>query len=218
MADACRAFGVPVIGGNVSLYNESAGVSIDPTPVIGLLGVVDELTAVPPGIRLTEGHRILVLGPEATNLAGSRWAAERGARGGALDALAYEVHTAVADLTRALVTGGLASGVHDVSVGGLGVALAEMAVASGVGFSVARIADHAALFAEGPSRVVVAVAPEVLANVVAMAEHAGVPVARLGLATGDRLVVKGLVDVALVDATAAWRDRLPLALGSGSTH
>jgi phosphoribosylformylglycinamidine synthase II len=218
MADACRAFGVPVIGGNVSLYNESAGVSIDPTPVIGLLGLVDDLTAVPPGVRLTEGHRILVLGPETANLAGSRWAADRGARGGSLDPLSYEVHTAVADLTRALVTGGLVSGVHDVSVGGLGVALAEMAVASGVGFSVARVADHRALFAEGPSRVVVVVAPEVLANVVAMAEHAGVAAVRLGLATGDRLVVKGLVDVALADATTEWRDRLPLALGSGSTH
>ncbi len=218
MADACRAFGVPVIGGNVSLYNESAGVSIDPTPVIGLLGLVDNLTAVPPGVRFTEGHRILVLGPETANLAGSRWAADRGARGGSLDPLSYEVHTAVADLTRALVTGGLVSGVHDISVGGLGVALAEMAVASGVGFSVARVADHRALFAEGPSRVVVVVAPEVLANVVAMAEHAGVAAVRLGLATGERLVVKGLVDVALADATTEWRDRLPLALGSGSTH
>ncbi|CAB4760855.1 MAG: phosphoribosylformylglycinamidine synthase subunit PurL [Actinobacteria bacterium] len=218
MADACRAFGVPVIGGNVSLYNESAGVSIDPTPVVGLLGLVDDLTAVPPGARLTEGHRILLLGPDTSNLAGSRWAADRGARGGSLDPLGYEVHTAVADLTRALVIGGLASGVHDVSVGGLGVALAEMAVSSGVGFSVARIADHRALFAEGPSRVIVVVAPDMLATVVAMAEHASVAVTRLGLATGDRLVIKGLVDVGLADATTQWRDRLPLAFGSGSTH
>ena len=218
MGDACRALGVPVVGGNVSLYNESAGVSIDPTPVVGLLGLVDSLTARPPGPRLTEGHRLLLLGPETANLAGSRWAADRGARGGTLDPIAYEVHTAVADLVRALVTGGLASGVHDVSVGGLGLALAEMAVRSGVGCSVARIADHRALFAEGPSRVVVAVAPEVLANVVAMAEHAGVPVARLGLATGDRIVVKGLLDVDLAAATRAWRDRLPDALGAGSVH
>ena len=218
MADACRAFAIPVVGGNVSLYNESGGVSIDPTPVVGLLGVVDALTARPPGPRLTEGHRLLLLGPSTANLAGSRWAADRGARGGTLDAIAYEVHSVVADLTRALVTGDLVTGVHDVSSGGLGVALAEMAVRSGVGFSVARIADHAALFGEGPSRVVVAVTPERLANVVAMAEHAGVPVSRLGLATGRRLVVKGLLDIDLDDATRAWRDRLPAALGSGSVH
>ena len=218
MADACRAFGVPVVGGNVSLYNESAGVSIDPTPVIGLLGIIDSLTTRPPGPTLTQGHRVLLLGPESTNLAGSRWAADRGARGGQLDPIAYELHTAVAELTRALVVGSLVSGVHDVSVGGVGVALAEMAVRSGVGFSVARIADHRALFAEGPSRVVVVVAPELITNVVAMAEHAGIAVARLGLATGDRLVVKGLFDIDLAGATRAWRDRLPLALGAGSVH
>jgi phosphoribosylformylglycinamidine synthase II len=218
MSDACRAFGIPVVGGNVSLYNESAGRNIDPTPIVGLLGVIDRLDRRPPGPTLVDGHRLLLLGPEATNLAGSKWAADRGARGGALDPVAYELHTAVADLVRALVTGGLTSGVHDVSTGGLGVALAEMAVKSGVGVNVARIADHRSLFAEGPSRVVVAVAPEVLANVVAMAEHAGVPVARLGLATGDRIVVKGLLDVSLADARNAWRDRLPKALGSGSVH
>ncbi len=218
MADACRAFGVPVVGGNVSLYNESAGQNIDPTPIVGLLGVVDRLDRCPPGPTFVEGHRLLLLGPEATNLAGSKWAADRGARGGELDPIAYEQHQAVADLVRALVTGGLASGVHDVSTGGVGVALAEMAVRSGVGCNVARVADHRALFAEGPSRVIVGVAPEMLANVVAMAEHAGVPVVRLGLATGDRLVVKGLLDVSLADARDAWRDRLPKALGSGSVH
>jgi phosphoribosylformylglycinamidine synthase II len=218
MSDACRAFGIPVVGGNVSLYNESAGRNIDPTPIVGLLGVIDRLDRRPPGPTLVEGHRLLLLGPEASNLAGSKWAADRGARGGELDPIAYELHTAVADLVRALVTGGLASGVHDVSTGGLGVALTEMAVKSGVGVNVARIADHRALFAEGPSRVVVVVAPEVLANVVAMAEHAGVPVARLGLASGDRIVVKGLLDVSLAEARDAWRDRLPKALGSGSVH
>ena len=169
-------------------------------------------------MAVSDGHRLLLLGPASSNLAGSRWAADRGARGGALDPIGYERHAAVADLVRTLVTGGLASGVHDVSVGGVGVALAEMAVRSGVGFSVARIADHGALFSEAPSRVVVAVAPEVLANVVAMAEHVGVPVVRLGLAGGDRLVVKGLADVGLAEATAAWRDRLPDALGAGSVH
>jgi phosphoribosylformylglycinamidine synthase len=218
MSDACRAFGIPVVGGNVSLYNESAGRNIDPTPIVGLLGVIDRLDRRPPGPSLVDGHRLLLLGPEASNLAGSKWAADRGARGGELDPIAYELHTAVADLVRAIVIGGLASGVHDVSTGGLGVALAEMAVKSGVGVNVARVADHRALFAEGPSRVVVAVAPEVLANVVAMAEHAGVPVARLGLVTGDRIVVKGLLDVSLADARDAWRDRLPNALGSGSVH
>jgi phosphoribosylformylglycinamidine synthase len=218
MAEACNALGIPVIGGNVSLYNESLGVDIDPTPVIGLLGVVDELRRQPPGVKLAEGDRIVMLGPDTTSLAGSRWAAERGARGGTLEAIAYDLHAQVADLVRKLVNAGMVSGVHDVSGGGLGVALAEMAVRSGVGFSVARIADHRALFAEGPSRVLLSVPTENLTPVLNAAEAAGVPAVRMGLATGDRLHVKDLLDVSLADARNAWRDRLPAAIGSGSTH
>ena len=105
-----------------------------------------------------------------------------------------------------------------MSSGGLGLALAEMAVRSGVGFSAARIPDHVELFAESPSRVVLCVAPELLANVVNVADHFGVPTARIGVAGGDRLTVKDLLDVSLVDATAAWRDKLPDALGSGTTQ
>ncbi len=81
MADACRALGLPVVGGNVSLYNETAGVDIDPTPVIGIVGVVDRLDRRPPGVGLVDGHRLLLLGadgpaPAAPTLAGSRWAAD----------------------------------------------------------------------------------------------------------------------------------------------
>jgi phosphoribosylformylglycinamidine synthase len=217
MTEACRAFGVPVVGGNVSLYNESLGLDIDPTPIVGLLGVVDALRR-PPGAVLAEGDRIVLLGPESHALAGSRWAADRGARGGTLEAISYDLHLELADLVRKLVAGGLLSGVHDVSTGGLAVALAEMSIRSGVGFSVARIADHRALFSEGPSRVLLSVPADNLTAVLNAAEHAGVPATRLGLASGDRLQVKGLVDLALADVESAWRNRLPVALGSGSTH
>src|SRR5690606_36890082 len=121
-------------------------------------------------------------------------------------------------VVRSLVANGLVAGIHDVSSGGLGVALAEMAVASGVGFTVARIPDHAALFGESVGRVVVAVDPELGTQVLDRCEAAGVPTVRLGVAGGDRLVVKDLVDVSLAEAQQAWRSRLPDALGSGSTH
>src|SRR5690606_10529045 len=78
MAEACSAFGVPVIGGNVSLYNESRGANIDPSPVIGLLGTIDELRRRPPGVRLVDGGRILLLGAPSSALAGSRWAFDQG--------------------------------------------------------------------------------------------------------------------------------------------
>jgi len=218
MAEACRAFDVPVIGGNVSLYNESAGTDIDPTPVIGLLGVVDDLRRRPPGATLVEGHRLVLLGPAATSLAGSLWAAANGATAGDLAPLDPDVHLRVADLVRSLVVDGLVDGVHDVSAGGLGAAVAEMVAASGVGAHLARVPDHRALFGEGPSRVVVAVDPERLAGVLAAAEAAGVSTSRIGLATGDRLVVKDLLDVAVDDLCAAHHDRLPSALGSGTTN
>jgi len=105
-----------------------------------------------------------------------------------------------------------------VSSGGLGVALGEMAVRSGIGVNVARVADVAELFSESPSRAVLCVAPDQLTPVLNVLDHAGVPHARIGVATGDRLIVKGLLDVGLADATTEWRDRLPSALGAGTTQ
>ena len=218
MGDACRALGIPVIGGNVSLYNESRGDNIDPTPVIGMLGVVDSLERRPPGVGLVEGHRLVLVGVTQPELSGSLWARNHGHRTGRLPALDLALHTEVANVVRTLVVGGLLSGAHDVSAGGLGLALAEMAVKSGVGFNVARIADHAELFSESPSRVLLSVGPDQLTPVLNVLEQAGVPHSRIGVATGDRLQVKGLLDRALADATVTWRDRLPRALGAGTTQ
>jgi phosphoribosylformylglycinamidine synthase subunit PurL len=220
MGDACRALGIPVIGGNVSLYNASAGRDIDPTPVVGVLGVIDRLERRPPGAVLVDGHRILVLGPPPTGgLAGSRVAADHGlARVGSLPPVDLAAVAATAEVVRGLVLDGALSGAHDVAEGGLAAALAEMAVAGGVGFTVARIHDLAELFGEASGRVAVSVAPEAMAAVEERAAAAGVGAVRLGLAGGDRLVVKGLLDVALADARDAWRNRLPAALGHGTAQ
>jgi phosphoribosylformylglycinamidine synthase len=219
MSEACNAFGIPVIGGNVSLYNESRGSDIDPTPVVGLLGMVDDLEVVPPGPTLLDGGRLLLLGAPTDVLAGSRWAAEHGgARTGVLPPLDGPALSAVAGLVRSLVAEQLLLGVHDVAEGGIGVALAEMAVRSGVGVNVARIDDHAHLFSEVPGRVVVCVAAHTSTVVQERAEAAGVPVAQLGLAAGDRIAIKDLVDVSLADATDTYRNLLPNALGSGTTQ
>jgi phosphoribosylformylglycinamidine synthase II len=220
MSEACRALSIPVVGGNVSLYNESRGTDIDPTPVVGVLGVIDRLTRRPPGLRLVDGHRLLVLGrPSDGGLAGSRLAADHGqARLGTLPSVDLDAVSRLASLVRDLVGEALVSAVHDVAEGGLGAALAEMAVVSDVGWTVARVHGLADLFGESPGRVVVAVAPEGVGAVEELAAAAGVEVSRVGLATGDRLVVKGLLDLPLDRAVAEWRDRLPLALGGGTTQ
>ena len=165
MADACRALDVPVVGGNVSLYNESRGRDIDPTPVVGVVGLIEDLQRRPPGPELVDGGHILLLGPRGSGLAGSAWAWRRDHRDGRLPELDLAAHRAVVDLVRGLVADDVVAGVHDVSDGGIGVTLAEMAVRSGVGFVVAGIDGHADLFSEAPSRVVVCVEPQRVSDV-----------------------------------------------------
>ncbi len=232
MSEACLGLGLPVIGGNVSLYNESDGTDINPTPVIGVLGLIDHLAVRPPGVTLVEGASLVLLDASVgtaaphrapPSLAGSRWAVERrGHRDGTLPALDLAGHrrlvSFVTDLVAEQVAGGpddgatvggpgLVSGIHDVSGGGLGVALTEMAVRSGVGIRVGGVADHHELFTEAPSRVVVCTTRR--AELVARAAEAGVGFRVLGTTGGDRVVVDGLVDLDLAEATTAWRDRLP---------
>jgi phosphoribosylformylglycinamidine synthase subunit PurL len=213
LAEACRAMGVPVVGGNVSLYNSSDGIDIDPTPVVGVLGVIDELVSRPPGAGLRDGSHILQLGDTPSTLAGSRWAeATHGHRGGELAALDAGAHGALCQLVRDLVDARLVEGVHDLSDGGLGLALAEMAVRSGTGFDVDIPDGHAGLFSEAPSRVVACVAPAAVAEVTERAGAAGVAVRTLGSAGGERLVVRGLLDIPLAEAVSAWTGALPAKL------
>ncbi len=212
MAEACRRLGTPVVGGNVSLYNESNGRDIDPTPVVAVLGLIDRLERRPATATLEPECRLVLLGPPADSLDGSAWAGLRRHRGGALVPVDYDLHNRLLGLVVSLVGEALAVGIHDVSDGGLGVALAEMSVRSGVGFRVEGVDGHGALFSEGPSRVVVCTSQP--SQVIDRAHEAGVPAVDLGVTGGHRLVVEGLVDLAVEEATAAWRAALatPAAL------
>jgi phosphoribosylformylglycinamidine synthase len=213
LAEACLALGLPVIGGNVSLYNESRGRDIDPTPVVGVLGLIDVLDRRPPGVGLIENGRLVLLGTTQANLGGSLWAAQvHGHRNGTLPTLDLDLHKRLVALVADLVNEGLAAGVHDVSEGGLGVALAEMAVHSGVGARVVGPVTHAELFAESPSRVVVCAEPEAAQELVRRAQAADVPASFLGGSGGDRLVVQGLVDVGVDEARRAWQNAIPEAV------
>ncbi len=224
MAEACRALSLPVVGGNVSLYNESAGSDIDPTPVIGLLGLLDSVRAAPPGLAWEDGDALVLVGERsgpdgAFPLDGSRWAAARRAhRSGAVRAPDLRAHRRVCAFVAGLVArhvGGETSepalhAVHDVSSGGLGLALAEMAAAARRGCQV-DVDDPAELFTETPSRFVVATPhPDRLAG---LAVDAGVRCALLGKAGGDRLRLGDLVDVGVDALVAAYEGALPGALG-----
>ena len=174
MRDACLALGVPVIGGNVSLYNESFGVDINPTPVIGVLGLIDRLAAPPPGMTLVEGGSLVLLDASVgtprgrpchrPSLAGSRWAVEwRGHRNGTLPALDLAAHgrwsTSSAGWSlRTWQAGGLVGRTGAVRLR-LGRSTTSPVVASGwrwpssrfareSGVQVAGVADHHELFTE----------------------------------------------------------------------
>jgi len=216
MSEACRAFDLPVIGGNVSLYNESRGSDIDPTPVVATLGIIDSLDRRPPGVGLVEGGRLLLMGSTVRELSGSTWARSMGHRSGSLPEVDLAAAANVAGVLRELVNDGLVAGAHDVSAGGIGLAIAEMAVKSGIGVRCARIADHVELLSESVGRAIVCVEADRAREVIDRCEAHGVPVVQLGAAMGDRIAVKDLFDVALSDATAAWRDRIPNALGAGT--
>ncbi len=224
IAEACRALGIPVIGGNVSFYNESRGADIDPTPVVGVIGLIDPLVSVPPGVAFPSGDRVVVLGATAPELGGSEWASRHGMRTGRAPSADVDAASALHDLVRALVAERVVDAVHDCADGGLAVALAEMAIAGSTGFAVnldavpGDVAPAAACFSESASRVVVGVSPARVGDVLGRAREAGVPAADIGETGGDRLVATGAFDVPLAAATRAWRDALPNALGVTTSH
>jgi phosphoribosylformylglycinamidine synthase len=209
LADACRTLDVPVVSGNVSLYNEWNGVSIPPTPVIGMVGILDDLDRrCPAGFR-SSGDLIFLLGETREDLAGSEYAQAVGAplAGPAPRAdLRAEVRLLRA-LNHAIASGALASA-HDVADGGLLVAIAECALFGRVGAQCpalsGQVTPAALYFGETPGRVVVTVsakrAPE-LQQV--MAAH-GVALQALGVVGGDELVVGNRVRVPLDRLRQAW--------------
>jgi len=212
MSEACDALSLPVIGGNVSLYNESGGNDIDPTPVVGLLGIVESLIAPPPGWAWREGDTVVLVGErEAAGerpfpLGGSRWATMRGRRGGRIadfDAsrIVPAIDFVVAEVSR--ICAGLASdvtAVHDVGGGGLAGAIAEMVATTGLGVEVSQVGSHAELFSEFPGRFVMATS-----DVEAFEARAGsLAVSRLGTVGGSRLVLGSWIDLS-VDEVAKRR-------------
>jgi phosphoribosylformylglycinamidine synthase subunit PurL len=206
MAEACRALGVPVVGGNVSLYNASSDGDILPTPVVAVLGVIDELLAVPPGVGLNDGGTLVLLGAApTTGSSGSR---------GTISPLDFEaIEDLIGLLIRCVWKPDLLGGLHDVSDGGIAVCIAEMTIRSGVGAEVdsAAIRGRDELFSEVPGRVVACTnRPEELLE---LARDAGVAATVVGRATGSRLVLGDLVNLAVEDLTGSWARSLPSALG-----
>jgi phosphoribosylformylglycinamidine synthase II len=208
LRDACLALGVPVVGGNVSLYNEGADGPIYPTPVVGLVGKLPDPERAPGLAFAEEGHAVALVGPFEPSLQGSELEKLRGTLAAALPPLDLERQAdALIELRGAVRAGGLATA-HDVSEGGLACALAECCIAGGIG---ARIdpsslgGDEAALFGEAAGGVLVAGPRETVE---------AVPGALLlGEVGGEALEIAGALSVPVAELAAAYEGAVPAALG-----
>jgi phosphoribosylformylglycinamidine synthase len=202
LADACRALGVPVVGGNVSLYNEGGGGPIYPTPIVGMVGRVPDPTSVPESAFVEEGHAVALIGPFRPALAGSELDALRGRLANGLPEVELAAQARALDAARAAVRSGQLATAHDVSDGGLACALGECCVAGGIGARVdlaglvRRLAEggaprtaETALFGEGPGGVVIAGPGEAIARLAADDDGSDRCVI-LGETGGDTLVIE----------------------------
>lgn len=220
--DACLAFGTPVTGGNVSLYNESGGQAIYPTPMVGMVGRVDDVSLCVGSGWQGDGDVVLLLGENRNELGGSEYLALKGIVGPEPPSLDLSRELAVQKVCRRLITEGIARSAHDCSEGGLAVALAECCIAGARGADLKLQADFRAdalLFGETQSRIVVSVAEKDVEKAMAVAQAEGVPVAVLGRTGGDRLVLdvtgtpgapaSGRVELAVGELADAWRRSIP---------
>jgi phosphoribosylformylglycinamidine synthase II len=221
LADACLGLKIPVVGGNVSLYNETEHGPIYPTPVVGMVGELPD-PARAAGLAPGDGDLLVLVGPFAPSLAGSELAKQRGELDAGLPQVQIAAIASALAFVRQVVRDGLAAAAHDISDGGLACALAEMAIAAGEGIEadldplveLRGGSGESCLFGEGPGGIVLGVENDRLGELLGKAETAGVEAFEIGSVGGDRLSFSAAerdVSVALADADRAWRslqDRL----------
>ena len=214
MADACRALDFPVVSGNVSLYNETNGAAIPPTPVVGAVGLIADYDRRASCATLRAGQSLILIGETVGDLGASLYLREIcGREDGAPPAVDLEMERRNGDLVRSLIEAGEIDTVHDLSDGGLIAAAAEMALASGVGVTLTLPVGpiHALLFGEDQARYLLGV--DDADAVLAAAATAGVPAMAIGKAGGGALAVKDLFSLPLAELRAAHEGWMPAYMG-----
>ncbi len=212
LKDGCLELGIPVTGGNVSLYNQTGETAILPTPVVAVLGVIEDVDRRTPTGFQAAGERIYLLGETREELSGSEWAhVVHGHLGGRPPRVDLARERALAELLAGAV--GVVGSAHDLSEGGLAQALVESCLRQGVGASVTLEGDpFVALFSESAGRALVTVAPDRVAAVEELARRHGVPLQELGETGGSSLNVSNRFELPLEELGAAWSSTLPSAM------
>ena len=226
MSAVCQRLRVPVISGNVSLYNESAGQAIYPTPVVGMLGLLDDIDQHATMGFKAAGDVVYLLGADlhggdgtrAQALAGSEYLAHLHGLVAGRPELDLELEVNVQRLCLDAIQAGWVRSAHDCSDGGLAVALAECCIAGNLGLEAREIPAaggrvDSLLFGEQQSRIVVSVAPEHGPDLEQRARAAGVPITRLGAVAGERMMLGAIIDLPISQLAEAWEHGLERALG-----
>lgn len=213
IAEAADAFGIPVVSGNASLYNESPDAAVQPTPIIGALGVLENAERHATSAFKDEGDVVILLGSEsawdnADGLGGSEALATLHGSVAGRPTVDLGLEVRLQRVCRSVIRDGLVKSAHDVSHGGLAVAVAESAIMGGVGVTVEHEAsiDHwlPALFGESQSRIVLTCSPSDVGTVLAEAAGDAVPVAVIGNVGGDGIRIGDAIDLPLKEASGTW--------------
>jgi phosphoribosylformylglycinamidine synthase len=222
IASACRTFDIPITGGNVSFYNDTEGVSVYPTPVLGIVGIIEDLSKIPtPGFK-KEDDIIILLGENKDELGGTEYLRylfdkEKG-RPPQID---LEFEKVIQDFCLEVISKGLITSAQDVSEGGLAVALAESCFFSDqeIGFTIHLkddIRTDALLFGETQSRVILTIDSSFLEKVKALAAKQNIPLHILGKTGGEKIHIRHqdrtVVDISVKQAFTAWKDAIPEAM------
>ena len=224
MAEACTAFGTPVTGGNVSFYNETDGRGIAPTPVIGMIGVIDNSRHIAPQWFKGEGRAVILLGKTANDLGASVYAgAMLGRVEGRVPELDLDLERRVQEVCLKIIQEELVESAHDCSDGGLAVAIAESCFSSyrreAVGCEIkleGELSSAALLFSETPSRIMISAIDQHVEAILALARENNVEAFVIGRTKGERLVIQAngerIIDRAVSEIESAWRGVLPRML------
>jgi phosphoribosylformylglycinamidine synthase subunit PurL len=221
LVDGCRELGTPVTGGNVSFYNQTGGVPILPTPVVGVLGVIDDVTRRTSMGFAVPGDAIYLLGETRDELAGSAWAeAIHDHLGGRPPTVDFDLEKRLAEVMIRSSRRGLLRSAHDLSDGGLAQALVECSLRKGFGVDIGLPIDadpFVTLFSESTGRVLVSIKPDLTDELEALCAESEIPVARLGLVGPSEeaeLHIAGQFILSLDRIRGAWSSTLPVAMGT----
>ncbi|MDR7147295.1 phosphoribosylformylglycinamidine synthase subunit PurL [Rhizobium sp. BE258] len=221
IGEACRALDFPIVSGNVSLYNETNGVAILPTPTIAGVGLLPDWKSMARIGSAAEGDQLILIGTDGSHLGSSIYLRDIiGSTDGPAPEVDLFAERRNGDFVRSAIRNAQVSACHDISSGGLALALAEMAMSSGKGLNVTlsegKGAAHALLFGEDQARYVIAVKADVANFVCANAEGAGVPFRRLGSVSGENLVIDDLISLPIQQLRNAHESWFPEFMDGGN--